>query len=212
MDTTSVTPAAGRRSILTAALLLLLTIAAAPPVLAHCDTFDGPVVTDARRALETGNPEPVLKWVLPEHEAQIRDHFAKTLVVRGQSAEARELADRWFFETLVRLHRAGEGFGFTGILPAGAPIEPIILAADEALESGSGDEVVAHLSEVVRHGIHRRFADALEARKHAGESVEAGRRFVAAYVELTHYLEQLEAVAAGHGAHHGGEPDRHQAE
>jgi len=167
-------------------------------------------VADARRALEAGDPEPVLKWVLPEHEGQIREHFARTLAVRTQSAEARELADLWFFETLVRIHREGEGAPYTGIRPAGSPVEPVILAADRSLETGSGEELASHLSEAVRHGIHQRFAEALEARKQADESIEAGRRFVAAYVELTHYVEALDAVAGGHGSHHGSEPDQHE--
>jgi hypothetical protein len=207
MIRSAIQPTFRRSTVLRAVLFLLLLAVAAPSLLlAHCDTFDGPVVADARRALEAGDPQPVLKWVPPEHEAQIREHFAKTLTVRAQSAEARELADLWFFETLVRLHREGEGFPFTGIRPAGAPVEPVILAADRSLETGSGEELATHLSEAVRHGIHRRFTAAFEARRHAEESVEAGRRFVAAYVELTHYVEALDALAAGHGGHHGADP------
>jgi hypothetical protein len=179
----------------------------ATPSLAHCDSLDGPVVTAARSALESEDLTPVLKWVLHEHEAPVREAFSRSLSVRQQGPEARDLADRWFFETVVRLHREGEGFPYTGLRPQGTPIEPVILAADSALASGSGDELAHHLSEAVAEGIRDRFRAALAPKLHADDSVEAGRRFVAAYVELTHYVEALDALVAGHGEAHGAESE-----
>ncbi|MCB1054687.1 MAG: hypothetical protein KDD11_04155 [Acidobacteria bacterium] len=190
-----------------AILLVLLTALTAGPALAHCDSLDGPVVTAARSALESGDLTPVLKWVLPEHESGVREAFSRSRSVRQQGPEARELADRWFFETVVRLHRAGEGFPYTGLQPQGAPIEPVILAADSALASGSGDELVHHLSDAVAEGIRERFRAALAAKEHSEDSVEAGRHYVAAYVELTHYVEALDSLVAGHGNVHGAETD-----
>jgi hypothetical protein len=121
--------------ILVAVLVLLPHMAAA-----HCDALDGPVISEARTALERGDVTPVLKWVLPEHEDEIRQSFAHTLQVRELGDQARELADRHFFETLVRVHRAGEGAPYTGLKPAGM-IEAPILKADQALEKGSVDEL-----------------------------------------------------------------------
>ena len=109
---------------------------------AHCDTMNGPVVTEAKAALEKGDVTPVLKWVSKDNEEEIRTAFKKTLTVRSKSIEAKELADMYFFETLVRVHRAGEGAPFTGLKPAGSEVEPGIAAADQALERGSADEVI----------------------------------------------------------------------
>ena len=177
---------------------------AAQRAAAHCDTLDGPVVKDARAALEKGDVTPVLKWIQKEHEAEIQAAFKKTLAVRAKGAEARELADNYFFETLVRIHRAGEGAPYTGLKPAGA-VEPIVAAADKALEQGVADELVKHVSDAVAAGIRKRFEQAIEKKKHAEHSVDAGREFVAAYVEYVHYVERLhdDATQAGH-AH--GEP------
>jgi hypothetical protein len=157
---------------------------------AHCDTMDGPVVATARAALEKGEVTPVLKWVHPDQEGEVRDAFQRTLTVRQQSAAARDLADRYFFETLVRLHRAGEGAPYTGLKPAGE-VEPGIAAADQALESGAVDALVEEVAERVSAGVRERFAHALEKKKHADESVTAGREFVEAYVEYVHYVERL---------------------
>jgi hypothetical protein len=162
----------------------------------------GPVVMTAQVALDNGDVTPVLKWVKPEQEAEIRQAFRKTLGVRAMGAQGKELADMYFFETLVRLHRAGEGAPYTGLKPAGA-VEPIVAASDKALETGSADALVKDLTEAVAAGIRDRFTRALEARKHAEESVAAGRAFVKAYVEFTHYVERLHLDATSPEAAHG---------
>ena len=167
---------------------------------AHCDTLDGPVVTDAKAALEKGDVTPVLKWVKKAAEDELRTAFLKTLTVRAKGPEAKELADLYFFETLVRLHRAGEGAPYTGLKPAGA-VEPIVAASDKALDSGSADGLVNHVGHSVANGIRKRFEGVVEAKKHADESVEAGRAYVAAYVEFVHYVERLDEVAASAGHH-----------
>jgi hypothetical protein len=124
------------------ALLLgvALAIAPLPRALAHCDGLDGPVVQAARKALETGEVNLVLIWVQKPDEAEIKRAFDHAQTVRKLSAEARELADRYFFETLVRIHRAGEGAPFTGLKPAGRDLGPAIPAADNALRDGNAME------------------------------------------------------------------------
>jgi hypothetical protein len=170
-------------------------------VSAHCDTMGGPVVMTAQAALEKGAVTPVLKWVKPEQEAEIREAFQKTLAVRAMGAQAKELADMYFFETLVRIHRAGEGAPYTGLRPAGA-VEPIVAACDKALETGSADTLVKHVTEAVAAGIQERYARALETKRHAEDSVAAGREFVEAYVEFTHYVERLHLDATSQSAAH----------
>ncbi len=167
---------------------------------AHCDTLAGPVVMDAKKALEINDVTPVLKWVKKEYEVEIKEAFGKTLAVRKQGEEAKKLADIYFFETLVRLHRAGEGAPYTGLRPA-EEIEPIIVETDKALESGSVENLLKKVSDTVLVGIRERFALTKETKKHADESLEAGREFVEAYVEFTHYVERLYLDAGGYSAH-----------
>lgn len=172
---------------------------------AHCDALDGPVVLEARAALEQGEVTPLLKWVRAEDEAQIRSAFAQALAVRKLGAEAREVADTYFFETLVRIHRAGEGAPFTGLKPAGG-IEPPIVKADRALEAGSIDSLAQTLAEHTEQGLRDRFARAAEARRHAAQSVQAGREYVEAYSAYVHYVEGLAKVVHGEHLHPGAEP------
>lgn len=187
-------------------LSLSLVVLAPGIASAHCDTMDGPVVKTAQRALETGKVEPVLAWIQPGDEAEVRAAFAKTLSVRKLGPEAKDLADRYFFETLVRVHRAGEGEPYTGIKPSGTDPGAGVHEADLALEKGDVDELAKALAAAVSDGVKSRFARALEARKRADKSVDAGREYVAAYVEYLHYVERLHEDAAG-PAHHHGESD-----
>lgn len=170
---------------------------------AHCDTMDGPVVLSAKAALEKNDVTPVLKWVKQDAEREIRAAFAKTLAVRTKGSEARELADQFFFETLVRVHRAAEGAPFTGLKPAGTGLEPAIEEADKALDNGSVDKVVKLVTDEAAAGLRRRFTEAHEKKAHADHNVEAGRKFVAAYVEYVHYVEALHRATQAAGAHHG---------
>jgi len=183
-------------------LVIAFSLLTAPKATAHCDTLDGPVVQDARVALKKADVSPVLKWVNQDGEKEVREAFAATLKVRSLNDDARKLADMRFFETLVRVHRAGEGVAFTGLKPAGT-IDPGFVAADKALSGGSVTELSADIAESVQEGLHKRFADVLEKKKHADESVEAGRAYVAAYVEYAHYVEALHALTSrGSEEHH----------
>jgi hypothetical protein len=168
---------------------------------AHCDTLDGPVVESARHALTTGDVTPLLKWVTIDDEQLIRTTFQNTVEVRKLGGQAQKLADMYFFETLVRIHRAGEGASYTGLKPV-VEVDPAIALADKALESGSVDKLVGVLTDATAKSIRERFRRALETKKHADESVIAGREFVEAYVIFTHYVEELHASVKGGTEHH----------
>ena len=157
---------------------------------AHCDSLDGPVVTEARKALESGNVNLVLGWVQKKDEAEIRSAFQKTVSVRKTGAAAKDLADHYFLETLVRVHRAGEGAPYTGLKPAGE-IEPAIAAADKSIATGKLEPVAKMVTERVEHGLHKQFDAVASKMKYGANDVAAARSFVGAYVEYVHYVERL---------------------
>lgn len=182
-------------------MLTFASLALPRTAAAHCDTMDGPVVKAAQAALRTGDVTPILKWVPKADEAQIRALFERTVKVRALSPEARELADNYFFETLVRVHRAGEGEPYTGLKPSGTEVEPGIALADKSLDTGSVDSLINEVTSEVAKGIRQRFTRVQEANKQANESVEAGRRYVATYVEFIHYVENIHQVLSGPASH-----------
>ena len=188
------------RNLGTLAAAVALTVSLNSQAAAHCDTLDGPVVQDARKALSAGDVTPVLKWVQAKDEKAVKDAFSKALAAQGKKQQ--EPTEKKFFESLVRIHRAGEGAPFSGLKPAGA-VEPVIVAADNALVSGSADDLIKTLTETVAKGIRQRYEKVAAALKHKDESVQLGREYVAAYVEYTHYVERLLMTAENQSAHHG---------
>ncbi len=176
-------------------------------VYSHCDTLDGPVIKDAKTALEKADVTPVLKWVKKEHEGEIKAAFNSALSERSKGGQAKENADRKFFETLIRIHRAGEGAPFTGLKPAGL-VEPVLAEADKALETGSADKLTKEITEEITNGIRHRFHIAMEKRKHMDDSVEAGREYVEAYVEYVHYIENLHEAISAKSSHHHEETEK----
>ena len=188
-----------RSCISLAAAAIVALIASTQSVAAHCDTLNGPVVSAARVALQQGSVPLVFKWGKQAAEAEVREAVQRTMTVRRVSPEARDLADLYFFETLVRLHRQGEGEPYTGLKPASA-VDPAIEGADRALETGSVNDVVTLVADRAAAGIRERFALAQTRQKHADESVAAGREYVQAYVEFIHYVEQLHLDITGAAA------------
>ena len=166
----------------------------------HCDTTGGPIIPEAKAALEKGDVTPILKWVKKENEAEIKAAFTKAVAVRAKGADAKELADQYFLETLVRLHRAGEGEPYTGIKDE--PVEAIVAMADKALADGSGDEMIKRLNGHMAKAVREKFNKALEAKKNKDKSVDAGREFVEAYVVYVHYVEGIHAAIMSTGGHH----------
>ncbi len=192
-------------SSLIAGLSLIAAMAWATPALAHCDTLDGPVVSAARTALDTGNVDLVLVWAQKGDEAEMRKAFEKTSSVRKAGGEAKELADAYFFETLVRVHRAGEGAPYTGLKAAGQ-IEPAVAAADKAIETGELQPLAMLLSARTEKGLHDHFGAVTAKKRYNSADVEAGRAFTRAYVQFVHYAEGLYDAAQTTGGDHAQQP------
>lgn len=185
-------------------VLALFLVANFNSMLAHCDTEDGPVIADAKKAIEQNNVNYALKWIPADHEKELTELFNLVMKVRGNSPEARELADRYFFETLVRIHRSSEGVPYTGVKPAGTPIDEKILAADRSIVSGDLSPLKNFVGEDRMPELIERFEKTLALKNFDVNNVQAGREYVAAYVSYFHYAEGEETHAhehSGNGNH-----------
>lgn len=181
--------------------LLAISILATAVAFAHCDSLDGPVVQAARRALSSSDVNLVLPWVPPDQESAIREAFLQAIAVRKLNTNAERLADTWFFETLVRIHRAGEGAPYEGLKPAGSDIAPALRSADAAIATGDPGALQKTLTAGVEQGLRRRFSRVLELKGYKPADVNAGRTYVAAYVDFIHFAERLEKALTPAGEH-----------
>ena len=168
---------------------------------AHCDSTNGPVVTAAAQALEAGNVDLVLPYVKAEYEAEVIAAFEQTLEVRALGPSAQALADNYFFETVVRLHRAGEGAPYTGLKEEEIP--PAILAADEAMETGSMEGVMEFLNEALEHELEAKYEAVKDTRQEAEKrgTVEANRERVEAELAFETYVYELYLTITSAEAH-----------
>jgi len=158
---------------------------------AHCDSMKVPVVKASQKALETGNINYVLIWVRAEDEKEIKEMFDKVNKVRAVGLEAKELADMYFFETVVKVHRMGEGELYTGIKPVGYHPEEGIEAADVAIEKNSLSEVLLHIPREKQEKVKELFTDIQSKKNYDVNNVKSGREFVAAYVHFIHLVEGI---------------------
>lgn len=185
-----------------AALLLgLMGVVFAAPTYAHCDSYDGPVIQDAMKALDQENVSYVLKWINPEHESQIADLFDKTVGLKGQDPKIYGIVEKHFLETLVRLHRETEGAPYTGLKPAGSTT-PIVRMADHSIETGELSSLMRNLKAHIETVLTEKFEKVNALSQVKDQSTAEGRAYVAAYVDYTHTLEAFETILAhGGGAH-----------
>lgn len=166
----------------------------------HCDTMGGPVIKAAQKSLDSGNINYVLIWIKKEYETELKQVFNKAIALRELSQEAKEIADMYFFETVVRLHRMGEGAPYTGI-KIGEEIGPIILAADKAIEQGSIKDLLKVLNKAIQESVSYHFKELLSLKRFKENDVEAGRKYVEAYVYFTHLVEKIYQATKGLEAH-----------
>ncbi len=168
----------------------------------HCDTLDGPVVTAARQALEAGDVRLILPYVAEEGEGEVTRAFDKVMRLRANE-QAREIADLYFFETVVRIHRMGEGAPSTGLKPAGLDEGPVIPVAEKAIETGSPDDLIKTLSSMMGEEIRRRFGHMQHLKEHAGRSVADGREYVESMLGLQVWSHSMYERIHGeaHAAH-----------
>jgi hypothetical protein len=157
---------------------------------AHCDSYDGPVIKDAIKALENNNVKLVLKWIPAEQEKEITSLFDKTYALKNQDKEVYEIVQKHFFETLVRLHREGEGAPYTGLKPAGSTIQ-IIQMTDTALQEANIEGFIVKLDNHLNKVVREKYQKVADLQKVKDNSIAEGRAFVAAYVDYTHAIEAI---------------------
>ncbi len=181
--------------------VLCLTFNASGYLFAHCDTMDGPVAMDSRKALETNNVNYVLKWVLKIDEKEILEAFTIASKVKNSGAEAKELAERFFIETVVRVHRNGEGVAYTGVKPSGTPVDEKILAADNAIKIGNLKPLENHIPADRLPKLKELFDKVILLKNFSVDNVEEGREYVEAYVKFFHYAEGEKLEHSHHESH-----------
>lgn len=156
---------------------------------AHCDTMDGPTVKDGRRAMETNNINYAMKWVQPKYEKEISQVFELSMKVKDLNSDAKELAEKYFFENLVMMHRAGENAPFTGLKAAGTPIGEKLLAADRSIEVGNLSPLKNMIEKEKMPELKERFEKVMALKNFDVNNLEAGREYIEAYVKFFKFAE-----------------------
>lgn len=175
------------------AILVIFLFFSTSQVNAHCDSYDGPVIKDAIKALEKNDVNLVLKWVTQKEEQEITSLFNKTYSLKGQEKEVYEIIQKHFFETLVRLHRQTEGAPYTGLKPAGSTIQ-IIQMTDTALKEDDIGSFIVKLDNHLNEVVQEKYLKVAALYKVKDNSIAEGRAFVKAYVDYTHTIAAIHNI------------------
>lgn len=168
----------------------------------HCDSLDGPVASAARTAIERVNVFYALPWVPKESEDEVREAFEHVMHAREQQPDARRVADRWFIETVVRLHRVGEGSSYEGLRPAGADPGPAVRLAERAIADGDAEELGEFLEEEMEDALESMLERVLRTAKADPRDTAAMRRHVREKLAFLRLAEEIHRLLSG-GESHG---------
>jgi len=186
--------------VFTLSLIVIFSIASMQPALAHCDSYDGPALIDAEKALETNNVDLILKWINSDMESEVVPLFHKTYSLKNGDPEIYEIIKKHFYETFIRLHREMEGAPFTGLKPAGTTAQ-ITVMSDKALETSDFNSLLKALNNHINSVLQEKFDKTEALYKVRNNSVEQGRAYVEAYVDYTHSVEAVHDILLGGGGH-----------
>ena len=182
-------------------ILFAILLFSSQAIFAHCDSYDGPVIKDAVKALKTNDVNLVFKWVKKGQEQEIAALFNKTYSIKNGDKEVYEIVEKHFFETLVRLHREMEGAPYTGLKPAGST-KQIIQMTDEAIKVGNVDEFLSKFNKHIEKVVREKYEKVAKLNKVKDNSTEQGREFVEAYIKYTHTIEALHDILEHTGDAH----------
>lgn len=188
------------KSTMILSLIAIFSLVSIQPASAHCDSFDGPALIDAEKALATNNVNLILKWIDADMEGEVVPLFHKTYSLMNGDKEIYEIVKKHFFETFIRLHREMEGAPFTGLKPAGTTAH-ITVMSDKALDSGDFASLLKALNNHINSQLQEKFNKTEALYKLRDNSVEEGRAYVEAYVDYTHSVEAVHDILSGGGGH-----------
>ena len=172
----------------------------------HCDSLDGPVVAAARNALTIGDVDVVLPFVPAGAETEIREAFTRVLPLHQDDDLGADVARQWFYETVVRVHRAGEHAAYTGLKPAGLDVGPVIPLAEKATTTGDVEEVYRLLTNELHTELAHRLEQVIRLAADKDTSVPAARAHVEAMLGFQVYANHVREALhiEPHGDHgHG---------
>jgi hypothetical protein len=169
----------------------------------HCDSLDGPVVTAARDAFVAGDVDLILPYVPADAEAEIREAFTRVLPLHTADGPGADVARQWFYETVVRVHRAGEHAAYTGLKPAGLDVGPVIPLAEKATETGDVEEVYRLLAADLHTELTRRLDQVIRLATGKDASLPAARAHVHAMLGFQVYANHVHRAlhTQPHGEH-----------
>lgn len=135
--------------------------------------------------VKMGNVNYVLPFVPKEAEEELILAYNKTLKARELGKDAKDVADLWFFETAVRLHRKGEGAPYTGLKPAGLDWGPVVPRAEKDMEKGDPTETIEFIKGIVEKEMRKKFEATMSAKDYDIDNVDAAREYTESMLHFT---------------------------
>ena len=150
--------------------------------------YKGPVMSAAKRSLETGNAQYILIWISEESENTLKNLLEKVCCEINTQKNARDHIVDWYFNTVNHLHSVYCGLHNLNLSTKTPEEKKIIILVEGACKSGNFKEITAIFQDTPDGEIRQRFNDVMKKRNYRLENIAAGRMYVLAFTDFIAFL------------------------
>jgi len=157
----------------------------------HMSFDNDPVMSAAKKALETGKAHYILIWIPEESENTLKNLLEKVCCTLNTQKDGNDHIVDWYFETIKRLHSGYYGSRNLNI-PTKTPEEKtIIFLVERACESGNFEVITTIIPDTPAGEMRQRFNDVMKKRNYTVENITDGRVYVSAFTDFIAFVNSL---------------------
>ena len=151
--------------------------------------YKGPVLSAAKRALETGNADYILIWIPEESENTLKNLLEKVCCEINIHKNACDDIVDWYFNTVNRLHTVYCGPHNLNLSTKAHAEKKIIYLAERACKSGNYQDITSVIQDTPDGEMRQRFNDVIKKRNYRAENIAAGRVYVSAFTDFIVFVK-----------------------
>ena len=153
------------------------------------NSHNSPMMSAAKRALETGNAHHILVWIPEESENTLKNLLERAHCERTTGKDAHSNTVDWYFETINRLHSMYYGPHNLSISTKLPEEKAIILLVERACESGNFEEITTVITDTSAGEMRQCFNEVIKKRNY--DAITAGRVCVSAFTDFIAFVNKL---------------------
>lgn len=159
-------------------------------MVSYNSVHNGPVMSAAKKALETGKAHHILIWIPEASENTLKNLLEKACCERRIQTDGYDHIIDWYFATVRRFHSVGYGPRNLNISLKTLEEKTIISLVERACESGNFEEIAMVIPDIPAGELRQQFNDVMKKRNYDVENIAAGRVYVSEFTDFIAFVNR----------------------